>query len=71
VLLPLFSPRSAALASEMAGDAAAPILLAALSPAVAREWAGPAPVAAETAERPVSAAMIGAIANVIAAAPGA
>jgi len=71
VLLPLFSPRSAALASDMAEGAGAALLLAALSPAVARGWAGPAPAAAETAERPDAPAMIGAIANLIAAAPGA
>ncbi|MEE4120911.1 MAG: uroporphyrinogen-III synthase [Paracoccaceae bacterium] len=71
VLLPLFSPRSAALAAAMAEGAAAPLLLAALSPAVARGWGGPAPMALVTASRPESEALIDAISSLLAAAPGA
>ncbi|KGB83785.1 hypothetical protein JT55_01205 [Rhodovulum sp. NI22] len=61
VLLPLFSPRSAALVAEAAQSATAPLALAALSPAVRAAWAGPEPALECTAHRPDSDAMLDAL----------
>ncbi len=71
VLVPLFSPRSAALVSSGAAAARAPLLVAALSPAVAEAWKGPAPRGVAIAERPEAGALIAAIARLLAATPGA
>jgi len=71
VLLPLFSPRSAALASAEAAGATAPLLLACLSPAIRADWAGPPPAAETVASGPDATALTAAIARLLAAAPGA
>jgi uroporphyrinogen-III synthase len=62
VIAPLFSPRSAALLSGSALQGVrAPLLVAALSPAVAEAWSGPAPAALEVADRPEAAALLAAM----------
>lgn len=63
VLLALFSPNSAArLSAELAGrEVRAPLLLAAMSPAVAAAWRGPPPLRTVVAERPDSRAMVAAL----------
>jgi uroporphyrinogen-III synthase len=67
VLVPLFSPRSAALFAAAAGGARAALQLAFLSPAVA-EAAAALPAAARiTARRPDAAAMLDALAGLPAA----
>ena len=58
VILPLFSPRSAALVAAAAGGARAPLCLASLSAAVDAAWTGPAPAARRIAERPDAAALV-------------
>ena len=66
VLVPLFSPRSAALLSqEIARGARAPLLVAALSPAVASAWTGPGPESLEVAERPDADALLAALARLV------
>lgn len=67
VLLPLFSPRSAALVGAAAHKARAPLWLATLSPAVAQGWDGPRPARQRGASRPDTPAMLDAIAELIAA----
>ena len=71
VLLPLFSPRSAVLASAEAQVARAPLLLAALSPTVAAAWTGPEPAATATAAHPDAQALVGTIVRLVAAVQGA
>lgn len=64
VLVPLFSPRSARLlaaAGPAQASATAPLLIAAMSRAVAEAWAGPAPRALQIAARPTSEAMLHAL----------
>jgi uroporphyrinogen-III synthase len=63
VLVPLFSPNSAArLAGAMADlEVRAPLLVAAMSPAVAEAWTGPAPKHLEVAQRPDAPAMLEAL----------
>jgi len=62
ILLPLFSPRSARLASDAFAAAVAPLLVAALSPAVA-EAAGPLhPQRLSVADRPDSESLLAAMA---------
>jgi uroporphyrinogen-III synthase len=63
VLLPLFSPNSAArLAVATAGIAvAAPLLVAAMSPAVAAGWSGSRPARIAVADRPEAQAMLDAL----------
>lgn len=68
VLLPLFSPRSAALVSEAAREAAAPLALATMSRAVTEAWHGPAPALIGQAEQPEAAAMLDVLARLIDAA---
>lgn len=67
VLLPLFSPRSARLAVAAAGDARAPILLAAISGAVAQAARGIPALRSVTAARPDGEAMLDALGALIAA----
>jgi uroporphyrinogen-III synthase len=72
VLVPLFSPRSAALLSQqMAPGARAPLLVAALSPAVASAWTGPEPESLEVAERPDADALLAALAQLVTGRAGA
>jgi uroporphyrinogen-III synthase len=72
VLAPLFSPRSAALFSDAVADGArAPLLVAALSPAVAAAWAGPAHARLEVAERPDAEALLAAMGRLVARRSGA
>ena len=61
VVLPVFSPRSAALAARMAACARAPLWLAALSPAVDAAWTGPAPARRVVADRPDAKALLDAM----------
>jgi uroporphyrinogen-III synthase len=63
VLLPLFSPASARrLSAALAGcGVRAPLGVAAMSPAVAEVWTGPAPARSAVAERPDAAGMIAAL----------
>ena len=63
VVAPLFSPRSAKLLASAARDARAPLMLAALSPAVAEAWSGPAPKALVVADRPDAASLLAAVAR--------
>lgn len=60
VIIPLFSPRSAAILADF-GPFAAPLLLAALSPAVAEKAAALAPARLVVADRPDAAGMLTAI----------
>jgi uroporphyrinogen-III synthase len=73
VLVPLFSPNSAVrLAAELArlpAPPAASLRLAALSPAVAAAWTGPAPERLAIAARPEASAMLDALAGLDAAGP--
>lgn len=64
VLAPLFSPRSAGLLAAQAKGTVAPLLLAALSEAVAAAWTGPTPARLVVAERPDGAAILDAIAEI-------
>lgn len=57
VVLPLFSPRSAALVSGQIGTATARLHLIALSQAVADAWSGPIPASIAIADRPDAAHM--------------
>jgi len=57
VVVPVFSPRSAAVLGQQAIDARAPIVLVALSPAVAEAWSGPVPAETLCAARPDAASM--------------
>ncbi|MBK5933169.1 uroporphyrinogen-III synthase [Rhodovulum imhoffii] len=67
-LLPLFSPRSAALVSKgLAGSDAHP-WVATMSAAVTDRWAGPVPARLEQAKNPSAASMMDALANLIDAA---
>ncbi|WP_372605047.1 uroporphyrinogen-III synthase [Actibacterium sp.] len=65
ILLPLFSPRSAALAGQACAGAHAEIALAAISAATRHAWTGPAPVAEALAVRPDAEAMLEALAGLI------
>ena len=71
VLLPLFSPRSARLVASGLDSRNAPLLIAALSPAVMAAWRGPVPASAVTAPHPTAAALVGAIAGLLARLPSA
>lgn len=75
VILPLFSPRSAALVAEAARGAAAPLWIIPISPAAGAAWdraaasaGAPAPARRLTACRPDAAAMRAAIARLAGAA---
>jgi uroporphyrinogen-III synthase len=63
VLVPLFSPMSAARLAAALADIPlrAPLLVAAMSPAVAAAWTGPAPLRLAVARRPDSTAMLDAL----------
>jgi uroporphyrinogen-III synthase len=65
VIIPLFSPRSAAILADF-GPFAAPLLLAAISPAVAEKAAILAPTQLQVADSPDAAGMLAAIARLIA-----
>ncbi|HQY42912.1 MAG TPA: uroporphyrinogen-III synthase [Paracoccaceae bacterium] len=65
VLLPLFSPRSARLAVTAFGAHAAPLRVAALSPAVANAAAGLAPERLSIARTPDSESLLAALAALI------
>jgi uroporphyrinogen-III synthase len=65
VIIPLFSPRSAAILADF-GPFAAPLLLVAISPAVAEKAAILAPAQLEVADSPDAAGMLAAIARLIA-----
>ncbi|MCW3781529.1 uroporphyrinogen-III synthase [Defluviimonas salinarum] len=68
VLLPLFSPRSARLAAAAIAGTAAPLWVAAMSPAIAEAAAALSPQGLHTAETPDAAAMLDALDALIAAA---
>ena len=68
VLLPLFSPRSAQLAANAARAAAAPLLIAAISPNAAEAVRGVPARRIVTAARPDGEAMLDALGALIAAA---
>jgi uroporphyrinogen-III synthase len=59
IVLPLFSPRSAAILAGM-GGLTAPIHVIAISPAVAEEASVFAPRSLTTADKPTAAAMVAA-----------
>lgn len=61
VLLPVFSPRSAALLSDAAQGAGARLALATMSAAVTQAWIGPEPLLLRQARTPDSAAMLDAL----------
>jgi uroporphyrinogen-III synthase len=63
LLVPLFSPRSARLFTEAATGRAAPLWIAALSPAVADAAAALTPARLETAARPDSESLLDALAR--------
>ena len=63
VVLPLFSPRSAALLGIASERARAPLRIAALSAAVAEQWSGPTPERVVVAQEPNSAEMLRAVAQ--------
>lgn len=69
ILLPVFSPRSAAILSEQMVDTAAPIVAAWMSATVRDAWVGPAPMAQAVAETPdaeaLRQALLGAIATAL------
>lgn len=67
VLVPLFSPRTARLATAAMRNARAPILLAAMSPAVAQAAGGIPVLHAVTATRPEADAMLDALGALITA----
>ncbi|MFT4150735.1 MAG: uroporphyrinogen-III synthase [Paracoccaceae bacterium] len=71
VAVPLFSPRSARLFVAVAAGAAAPLHLAAISPAAAAEAAPLARASLVIAARPGAAAMLDALAAILAALPAA
>lgn len=71
LIVPLFSPRSARLFLQEAGQPAGPLWLAALSPAVAAELTPLAADGLEIAERPDARAMLVAVQRLIASACGA
>ena len=52
LVLPLFSPRSATLVAAGLTTARAPLILVALSAAVAKAWTGPKPAQIQIADRP-------------------
>jgi len=62
VVLPLFSPRSAALAGNGAATAVAPLAVVALSRAVSEAWTGPEPRQLSVAKRPDSCSMLESVA---------
>jgi len=66
VVVPLFSPRSAALCAEGAVHARAPLHPVAISAAAARAWQALRPEAPIVADRPDSAAMLDAITGIVA-----
>ncbi len=57
VLLPLFSPRSAALLGQSCEKARAPISLIAISPAALEAWTGPEPISATAVSVPTADAV--------------
>lgn len=61
VIVPLFSPRSAALLGAESRDATAPLLLAAISNAALGAWAGPTPARVEIAATPDREGMLAAL----------
>lgn len=61
VLLPLYSPRSAALLGSACAGATAPLALICISDAAAQNWTGPKPVDRVVAAHPDGAAMIDAL----------
>ena len=61
VLLPIFSPRSAMLLSEVAQNARAPLAIATMSEAVTNAWTGPKPKFLKQAHHPDSDAMLDAL----------
>lgn len=65
VVLPLFSPRSAALLGNDTEHSRAPLHLVALSLAVAERWSGPTPERIVVAKKPNSTGMLHGIAQVI------
>lgn len=69
VVVPVYSPRSAALLGGMAAGARAPLHVVAISPAAARAWAagGSAPPRMTLAQAPSGAAMVQAIRRALAA----
>ena len=72
VVAPLFSPRSATLLAErLPAPPNAPLLLACLSPAVAKAWTGPRPAATRIAERPSAADLCDALRALLSADAGA
>lgn len=58
VVLPIFSPRSADLLSGACKNARTPLRIAALSPAVADAWHGPAPETLKIAKKPDANSML-------------
>ncbi len=70
VILPLFSPRSAALLSEAVPDPAAPMAIVAISDAAAKAWNGPSPARRVVAGRPNAQAVLDAIRTICAEWPG-
>lgn len=64
VVLPLFSPRSAALAAQAMTASRAALHLAAISRAAANDWTGPTPTSVAIAERPDAQAMTDLIARI-------
>lgn len=65
VVVPLYSPRSAALFRTAAGEAAAPLWLAAISPAAGDELGLLRPARLEIADRPDAGAMLDAVARLL------
>jgi len=63
IVLPLFSPRSAALAAEACAPYAPRLRIDAISEAVADAWTGPLPDALTIARRPDGGAMIDTVAH--------
>ncbi|SMX47217.1 uroporphyrinogen-III synthase [Actibacterium lipolyticum] len=61
VLLPIFSPRSAMLLSEVAQSTRAPLAIATMSEAVTNAWTGPKPTWLKQASVPTSEAMLDAL----------
>lgn len=65
VLLPLFSPRSAAIVSGQIHQAAAPVAVAAISRATMAAWTGPVPALTRIAAHPNASAMLDALEELI------
>ena len=65
IVLPLFSPRSAALLGIASERASAPLRIVALSAAVVEHWSGPTPERLVVAREPNSAAMLHGVAQAI------